>query len=75
MYSFTDFMIDFVSNFNNSIPLTVTTQKLCFDVEAIDDMEVEHTEFAIFFLYIENAINITVERSMTTITLLDNDST
>ena len=73
-YLFTDIEIDYISHFNMSIPLTDSTRKLCFDVVATDDMELELSEFASFFLLIEYGINITVERSMTTITILDNDS-
>ena len=47
---------------------------MCFDVVATDDVELEQSEFVSFIIIIDTAINTTVARSMTTITVLDNDS-
>ena len=65
---------DYTSEFDDNIPLTDSDREVCFDVVAFDDVELEQSEFVSFILIIDTGINTTVARSMTTITILDNDS-
>lgn len=54
--------------------LTNSTRKLCFDVETIDDTELELTEYATLSLCFKEDTNISGPLPMTNIHIIDNDS-